>query len=82
MTQVAPRRDLHAAVAAPQQAQAMGAWAAQQALGDDIGPAYTGMSCGNAERSGSTGHASWSMPIKGSRGRAASVQLTQRPPRR
>jgi len=43
--------------------------AAQAALGDDIRPAATGMSCGNAETSGSTGHASWSMPVKGSRGR-------------
>jgi len=42
---------------------------AQQLLGDDIGPAYVGMSCGNAETEGSFGRASWSMPVRGSNGR-------------
>lgn len=42
---------------------------AQQVLGDDIGPAYVGMSCGSAETEGAFGRASWSMPVRGTKAR-------------
>jgi hypothetical protein len=41
--------------------------AASQALGQPIRASYVGFSCGNAETSGSSGNASWRMPVTGSR---------------
>lgn len=42
--------------------------AAVAVLGDDVRPAVVGWSCGNAESSGAMGHASWTLPVRGSRG--------------
>jgi hypothetical protein len=42
---------------------------ARQLLGDDAAPARFGFACGQTETEGAYGHASWSMPYSGSRGR-------------
>lgn len=44
---------------------------ARELLGDDIGPAVVGVSCGSTETGGGTGQASWRMSFSGTRGRGA-----------
>jgi TPR repeat protein len=44
---------------------------AVELLGEDIEPAWVGLSCGQAETEGGHGHASWTMAYAGSRDRGA-----------